>query len=83
MAASDVLYERPMAALIARAFAAALAPGGLGLLSDPGRRTAESLADACAAVGLAARCVERVPAADAGAELTVSVFEIRRISSAV
>jgi ETFB lysine methyltransferase len=82
VAASDVLYERPMAGLIARAFAVALAPGGLGLLSDPGRRTAETLAEECAAIGLSAQCVDRVPAVDAGAELTVSVYEIRRIPSA-
>jgi predicted nicotinamide N-methyase len=36
VAASDVLYERPYAGLVARAYARTLARGGLGLLADPG-----------------------------------------------
>ncbi len=34
--AADVLYEQPQAALIANAMLHALAPGGLGLVTDPG-----------------------------------------------
>ena len=79
VAASDVLYEKPQAGWIAAALAATLAPDGLGLLSDPGRRTAEAFVVECDRLGLAARCVERVPTVDAGAGLTVSVFEIRRV----
>lgn len=79
VAASDVLYEQPQAAWIAAALAATLAPDGLGLLSDPGRRNAEAFMAECDRRGLATRRVERVPAVDAGARLTVSVFEIRRL----
>jgi predicted nicotinamide N-methyase len=78
VAASDVLYEQPQAAWIAAALAATLAPDGVGFLSDPGRRTAEAFMVECDRRGLTAHCVERVPTVDAGARLTVSVFEIRR-----
>jgi ETFB lysine methyltransferase len=78
VAASDVLYEGPQAQLIAATLAHALAEGGLGLVSDPGRRTAPAFVGECAKHGLAAACVSRVPSVDAGARLTVSVFEIRR-----
>jgi predicted nicotinamide N-methyase len=80
--AADVLYETPQAALIAAAIDHALAPHGRGLVTDPGRRTAPALVEACAARGLRAACIDRVPTADAGANLTVSVFEIRRAQAA-
>ncbi len=78
VAASDVLYEKPQAALIAAAFSATLAPGGLGVLSDPGRRHAPVWIEECSKLGLHAQCVEQVPMADTGTTLTISVFEIRR-----
>jgi hypothetical protein len=52
VAASDVLYERPYAALVARAFARTLARGGLGLLTDPGRVFAPAFVDAAHSLGL-------------------------------
>ena len=76
--ASDVLYEAPQAPLVAAALAHSLAVGGLGIVTDPGRRTAETWIERCAAAGLDARRVALVPSVDGGAELTVSVFEIRR-----
>jgi 2-polyprenyl-3-methyl-5-hydroxy-6-metoxy-1,4-benzoquinol methylase len=76
--AADVLYEQPMAALVAAALARTLAPGGLGLVSDPGRRTAEPWIEACRAASLTAQCIARVATADAGARLTVMLYEIRR-----
>lgn len=78
VAASDVLYEKPQAALIADTLARTLAPGGLGLVSDPGRRTAPALVEECTSRGLLAECVQRVSTEDANAQLTVSIFEIRR-----
>ncbi len=76
--AADVLYETPQAALIAAAIDRALAPHGRGLVTDPGRPTATALIEACAERGLRAKCIDRVPTTDAGAKLTVSVFEIQR-----
>jgi predicted nicotinamide N-methyase len=76
--AADVLYEAPMAALIAEVLDRALRPEGVGVITDPGRRTAPALVEACTARRLACRCIDRVPTSDAGADLTVSVFEVRR-----
>jgi predicted nicotinamide N-methyase len=78
VAASDVLYEGWHAALIAAALASTLTAGGLGLVSDPGRRTAPAFVEECLRMGLVATCAQRVPTHDADAALTVSIFEIRR-----
>jgi ETFB lysine methyltransferase len=78
VAASDVLYESPQASQVAAALARTIAPGGLGLVSDPGRRTAVVFAEECAKQGLTARCVLRMPTTEAGTRLTVSIHEIRR-----
>jgi predicted nicotinamide N-methyase len=82
VAASDVLYEEPQVALIAATMAHALAPTGLGLLSDPGRRSLSALVEECDKRGMAATCVERVPIIEQNARLTVSVFEIRHAQPA-
>jgi len=79
--AADVLYELPQATLIAAALDRALAPGGYGLVADPGRRTAPALVDECGARGLHVECTNRVPIADVEAKLTVSVYEIRRVET--
>jgi predicted nicotinamide N-methyase len=76
--AADVLYEVPMAALVADVLDRALRPDGLGLITDPGRRTAPALVEACAARGLTCALIDRAPTIDAGAKLTVSVYEVRR-----
>jgi ETFB lysine methyltransferase len=78
VAASDVLYEKPHAALLAAALDRTLSATGLGLLTDPGRRTAPALIDECAALGLRAQCAQRVGVLDAKSRLQVSIFEIRR-----
>jgi ETFB lysine methyltransferase len=75
--AADVLYEKPQAALVAAVIAQCLTPNGIALVSDPGRRTAESFSEQCEPLGLKARCLARVPTVDAGAKLTVSIFEVR------
>ena len=41
VAASDVLDERPQAALVAAVLARTIAPGGVGLVSDLSRRSAK------------------------------------------
>jgi ETFB lysine methyltransferase len=76
--ASDVLYEKQHASLIARALAKTLSPGALGLVTDPGRRTAESLTEVCTERGLIAECTGQVPFQDAEGQPTISIFEIRR-----
>ncbi len=76
--ASDVLYEKPQAALVAAALDRTLSATGLGLLSDPGRSTAPAFVDECAALGLRAEIAQRVEVVDANVRLSVSIFEIRR-----
>ena len=78
VAASDVLYEGPQAALVAAAIARTLAHDGVALVSDPGRRTATALAPCCRDLGLTVREIAHVPTEDAGARLTVTIFEVRR-----
>lgn len=76
--AADVLYEKPQAALVTGVLRQCLAVDGWALVSDPGRSTAEALIAECAAAGLTAGCIARVPTTDAGARLTVSIYEVRR-----
>lgn len=76
--ASDVLFERPNSALVAAALARSLAPGGLGLVTDPGRQIASSFRDECTLRGLIAECVQCVPVKDGQTDLTVELFEVRR-----
>jgi len=57
--ASDVLFEKPNIPLIAAAFSRTLAPGGRGLLTDPGRPPAAAFPAECERHGL--RFVEHPP----------------------
>lgn len=51
--ASDVLYERPYAMVVARAIAGTLARGGVALVTDPGRIAAPAFIEAARELGLA------------------------------
>ena len=77
VAASDVLYERGNAALVAEALAGSLAPDGLALLTDPGRRVAQSFRDECRQRGLACECVDLDQIVDGQTECVVELYEIR------
>ena len=74
--ASDVLYERPYADLVAEAFAATLAPGGRGLLADPGRIAAGAFVESCARRGLRARVARRAPFVAGEIRQTIDLYEI-------
>jgi predicted nicotinamide N-methyase len=63
---ADVLYERRLVPLVADLLGARLAPGGLALIADPYRASAEGFAPAVAALGLGC---EAVPVAAECAEL--------------
>ena len=64
--ASDVLYDGALAEPLAAAFAARLAPGGTGWLTDPGRPWLAEFADAARAAGLSVvEDVVAVPTDDA------------------
>lgn len=78
VAASDVLYERPYAELVARAFARTLARGGLGLLADPGRVFAPAFVDAARALGLQVGEPDLHPIEANGTRQAIRLYAIRR-----
>ncbi len=51
--ASDVLYERPYAELVAGIVARTLAPSGMATIADPGRIAADAFLERCEGAGLA------------------------------
>src|SRR5438270_8448148 len=59
--ASDVLYEREYALLLPQILRRTLAPGGYGLIGDPGRAAAPMFVEACTANGLLAEKIETRP----------------------
>jgi predicted nicotinamide N-methyase len=79
--AADVLYEKHHARALAGVLGRTLAPGGLGLVADPGRARAAEFEPACRAASLA---VERRPArrphgATGGPE--IDLYVVRRPAS--
>ena len=78
VAAADVLYERANVPLVADAFQRALSAESLGLLSDPGRRTAVSFAEECQRRGLSCICTARVPMVNGSSRPTIDLYEVRR-----
>lgn len=76
--ASDVLYERPYARLVARAYARTLARGGLGLLADPGRLAAPEFVDEARALGLDVGDPEEHPIDDDGRRQLIRLYRLRR-----
>ena len=81
VAASDVLYEKPYAALVADAFAQCLADGGLGLLTDPNRQVAAPFADECRRRGLEAQQADRTIELEGRTSVTVNLLEIRQAAA--
>ena len=76
--ASDVLYERPYAQLVARALALTLARGGMALVADPGRVAAPAFLDAATALGLDVGEPEEHPIDANGARQTIRLYTLRR-----
>jgi predicted nicotinamide N-methyase len=74
--ASDVLYERPNAALVAAAVAHSLAPHGIALVTDPGRQVARPFADECRQRGLECECVDLEQIVDGQIDSIVELYEI-------
>lgn len=78
--ASDVLYERPYAALVAGAIAATLAPGGFSLVADPGRVAAPAFDEEAAALGLGVERLARVPFEVGTIRQNIDIRRLRRES---
>lgn len=75
--ASDVLYEKPYAALVAEVIARALAPAGTAIVADPGRLAlGEFLAEARKR-GLETSEPDRVAYEDGAIRQTIQLFELR------
>ena len=74
--ASDVLYEREYATLVAEAIVATLAPGGVALVADPGRVALLSFVTACEQRGCTVGIRTRVPWTDGKANQTITIHEI-------
>ena len=76
--ASDVLYERPYAALVARAIAETLARGGVAYVTDPGRIAAPAFVEAAQALGLIVEEPEAEVIEANGARQTIRTYALRR-----
>jgi predicted nicotinamide N-methyase len=74
--ASDVLYERPYGALVARVIAATIAPRGIAYVADPGRVARADFLASLPPLGLALRSQANVPYADGEVRQTIAIFEI-------
>jgi predicted nicotinamide N-methyase len=75
--ASDVLYERRYAPLVAHAVVRSLAPDGVALVADPGRAALKGFLAECVALG--ARVGEHRAAGheDGTAKMTITIHEVR------
>ncbi|HET7458835.1 MAG TPA: class I SAM-dependent methyltransferase [Gemmatimonadaceae bacterium] len=76
--ASDVLYERPYAALVAHAIHRSLAPDGVAIIADPGRVAADAFVAECRSRGLRVEWGERVPFVDGEIRQAITLYEITR-----
>jgi len=75
--ASDVLYERRYAPLVARAVVRSLADNGMALIADPGRAALNSFRDECVALGARVGTRREVLHEDGTAKLTITIYEVR------
>jgi predicted nicotinamide N-methyase len=78
VAAADVLYERPYAALVAEAIHRTLSADGTALVTDPGRQHARTFVDECTARGLRVSAREQTIWPWDTTQVTVDVYELRR-----
>jgi ETFB lysine methyltransferase len=76
--AADVLYEMTYADLVADALAAALAPGGMAIIADPGRVAVDQFIAACEARGLARIARDTHPFVEGTIRQKITLFSIQR-----
>ena len=75
--ASDVLYERAYASLIAEAIVTSLTPGGVAFVADPGRVALLTFVTACEQRGCSVGIHERISWQDSTAKQTITIHEVR------
>jgi predicted nicotinamide N-methyase len=76
--ASDVLYERPYGALVAKAIAATLADDGIAIVADPGRVARADFVRALGPLGLKVANRAELPFKEGTVRQTITLFEITR-----
>ena len=76
--ASDVLYEREHATLVAAVIDRTLTGRGTALVADPGRLAAPDFVSECKERGMPAAILDRVPFEDGTQRQTIDLYEIRR-----
>ncbi len=81
--ASDVLYERPYAGLVAAAIARTLAPGGRALIADPGRVAASDFVAALPPLGLAVERSARIPFVEGAIRQTIDLWAVQWVTVAL
>lgn len=74
--ASDVLYERPYGALVARVIAAALKPSGTALVADPGRVGRDDFTREIGRLGLEIVAKRDEPFVDGQIRQRIAMYEI-------
>ena len=78
VAASDVLYEQPHAALIAGVVDRTLTARGSAVIADPGRIAAPQFVDECKERGMPAAILDRVPFEEGSIRQTIDLYAVRR-----
>jgi predicted nicotinamide N-methyase len=76
--ASDVLYEREHAALIASVLDRTLSGRGSALIADPGRLAAPEFVEQCKERSMPTAILERVPYEDGPIRQTIDLYQVRR-----
>jgi predicted nicotinamide N-methyase len=76
--ASDVLYERPYGALVARVLSATLAPGGQAIIADPGRVGRDDFIATLTAEALTLAGHETVPYVDGKIRQRITLYHVTR-----
>ena len=76
--ASDVLYEREYAGLIASVLDRTLTGRGSAMIADPGRVAAPEFVDQCKERGMPTAIADRVPFEEGEIRQTIDLYEVRR-----
>jgi ETFB lysine methyltransferase len=76
--ASDVLYEKVHAELIASALDRTLTGRGTAIIADPGRLAAPEFVEQCKERGMPAAITDRVPFEEGEIRQTIDLYDVRR-----
>jgi predicted nicotinamide N-methyase len=74
---SDILYERRLVPFVADLLARLLQPGGLGLITCPGRSSAEGFAASLASLGMGCRCLTIATRGEEGQRIRGMLYRVQ------